>query len=72
MDESTRDETMGWYLLLYSAGRFVIEFLRGDSARGFIGALSTSQFIGLFLIAAGIIVLIQVKKNGKAKKEAVL
>lgn len=72
MDESTRDETMGWYLLLYSAGRFVIEFLRGDTIRGFVGVLSTSQFIGLFLIAAGIIVLIQVKRNEKAKKEAVL
>lgn len=72
MDESTRDETMGWYLLLYSAGRFVIEFLRGDTIRGFVGVLSTSQFIGLFLIAAGIIVLVQVKRNEKAKKEAVL
>ena len=42
------------YLMLYSAGRFVIEFTRNDD-RGFIGALSTSQFIGIFMFIAGAI-----------------
>lgn len=41
------------YLILYSAGRFALEFLRGDTGRGFIGALSTSQFIAVFLFFAG-------------------
>ncbi len=42
------------YLLGYSVSRFLIEFVRGDSSRGFVfgGALSTSQFIGLFLLVA--------------------
>ena len=45
------------YLIFYSAGRFIIEFWRGDLARGAIGPLSTSQFIGLFTLAAGIAIL---------------
>ncbi|MBQ9065571.1 MAG: prolipoprotein diacylglyceryl transferase [Blautia sp.] len=35
------------YLVLYSIGRFLIEFLRGDPERGTIGPLSTSQAISL-------------------------
>ena len=42
------------YLILYSIGRFCIEFLRGDLARGHVGALSTSQFIGIFMVLLGI------------------
>ncbi len=40
------------YLLLYGSARFVIEFYRGDAARGtvFGGALSTSQFIAALLV----------------------
>ncbi len=41
------------YLILYGVGRFGIEFLRNDS-RGAVGALSTSQFISIFIVAAGI------------------
>jgi phosphatidylglycerol---prolipoprotein diacylglyceryl transferase len=41
------------YLVLYSAGRFFIEFFR-DDYRGSIGALSTSQFIALFTLAIGL------------------
>jgi phosphatidylglycerol:prolipoprotein diacylglycerol transferase len=39
------------YVLFYSAARFVIEFYRGDAARGnvFGGALSTSQFLAILL-----------------------
>jgi phosphatidylglycerol:prolipoprotein diacylglycerol transferase len=39
------------YTFLYAAGRFVIEFFRGDADRGFVfgGLLSTSQFIALVL-----------------------
>ncbi len=42
----------GCYLLFYSVGRFLIEFLR-DDPRGAVGGLSTSQFISLFIFAAG-------------------
>ena len=43
----------GCYLLFYSIGRFLIEFLRSDP-RGDVGILSTSQFISLFIFAAGV------------------
>ncbi len=39
------------YLAVYSGYRFILEFFRGDRIRGFVGVLSTSQFIALFLIA---------------------
>ena len=45
------------YLILYSMGRFVMEFFRGDLIRGTVGSLTTSQFISLFAAAAGVIML---------------
>lgn len=43
------------YMVLYAVGRFFIEMLRSDS-RGDIGALSTSQFISVIILAlAGIL-----------------
>ena len=39
------------WVLLYSIGRFCVEFLRADE-RGSVGVLSTSQFIALFCIPA--------------------
>lgn len=41
------------YLILYSLGRFVLEFFRGDLVRGSVGVLSTSQFISIFLFVIG-------------------
>lgn len=41
------------YLIFYSIGRFCIEFFRGDLLRGNVGTLSTSQFISIFVAAAG-------------------
>lgn len=40
------------YLTLYSVVRFLLEFLRGDTDRGFLGPLSTSQVIGLVALGA--------------------
>ncbi len=51
------------YLLIYSAMRFVIEFWRGDSYRGFILGLSTSQFIGIFLFVFALIIIFRKRKN---------
>ncbi|MBR2764792.1 MAG: prolipoprotein diacylglyceryl transferase [Blautia sp.] len=45
------------YLINYSAGRFLVEFLRGDPYRGTVGPLSTSQFIAVFTLAGGIFLL---------------
>lgn len=41
------------YLILYSVGRFLVEFLRNDP-RGNVGILSTSQFISLFTFIIGL------------------
>ena len=54
-------ETAAAYLIFYSAGRFVLEFFRGDLARGSVGVLSTSQFISVFTFLAGIVLLVQRK-----------
>jgi len=52
------------YGLMYAVGRFVLEFLRGDAARGSVFFLSTSQFISLLVVIACVIALI-VDKNGR-------
>lgn len=51
-----------WYLLLYGVGRFFVEFMRNDP-RGSVGNLSTSQFISIFIIAAGLGMLVWCKKK---------
>jgi len=62
-------EVLGLYLTLYSIGRFIVEFFRGDTIRGQIGILSTSQFIGIFAAAAGLIILIVQRHNGRLVEE---
>ena len=57
------------YLILYAVLRFVLEFYRGDVARGsvFAGALSTSQFIAIlvvFLTLAALPVIAKRKPEG--------
>ena len=47
------EDTAGWYLMLYSIGRFFIEFIRGDLIRGQIGIFSTSQVFALFTFLLG-------------------
>ena len=51
------------YLILYSFGRFIIEFFRGDLIRGSIGMFSTSQFISIFVFIFGIILWFQKSKK---------
>lgn len=53
-----KGQVAGFYLTFYSAGRFVLEFFRGDLERGAIGPLSTSQFIAIFLFLIGITIII--------------
>ena len=47
------------YVALYSTARFVIEFFRGDLARGFFfgGAISTSQIIAFVLLGFSVFAL---------------
>lgn len=54
----------GVYLILYSVGRFFVEFLR-DDPRGNVGSLSTSQFIAVFMLAAGAAVLTVCLRDGR-------
>ena len=60
----------GFYLIFYSIGRFILEFYRGDLERGNVGSLSTSQFIAIFTLIAGILLVagtqIMAKKGVKA------
>lgn len=55
-----RSDGVAFYLCYYAVVRFLLEYLRYDDAeRGFIGFLSTSQFISLFIFAAGILLFIK-------------
>lgn len=54
--------TTGWYFVGYGVWRFIIEFFRSDD-RGAVGALSTSQFIGIFIVLAGAALLLLVRRG---------
>ena len=63
--ERFRGETSCLYMMLYAVGRFLVEFLRGDTVRGFVGTLSTSQFISIIIFVVGAALwVILLKKNG--------
>ena len=51
--ERKKGRVFSLYLIIYSIGRFLIEFLRGDP-RGSVSIFSTSQFISLFIVIIGI------------------
>ena len=53
------------YIIFYSVFRFFIEFLRGDNIRGYIFIFSTSQFLSIFLLPTGILLLIISLKTRK-------
>ena len=52
--ERKQGRVFSLYMIIYSLGRFAIEFIR-DDPRGNVGVLSTSQFISLFIVLIGII-----------------
>lgn len=56
------------YVALYALARFLIEFFRGDQ-RGFVfnGVLSTSQFIGILMLAVAIIGLILLRRRARLR-----
>jgi len=57
--------TVSLYAALYSVLRFVLEFYRGDLARGIYGPFSTSQYISLalFIVSAALIFMIAKKRK---------
>ncbi len=62
-DEKYRRMTGGLYIVLYSIGRFMIEFLRGDAERGAVGILSTSQFIAVLTLLFGLFIVLRTRKR---------
>ena len=57
------------YLILYSIGRFILEYFRGDLGRGSVGMLSTSQFISIFTVIAGIALFVVSGRKGSIETE---
>jgi len=53
------------YLILYSAGRFVLEFFRGDEGRGSFLIFSTSQWIAIALTLTAGVILYRIRKSWK-------
>lgn len=45
------------YIITYSIGRFFLEYFRGDLERGSVGVLSTSQFIAIFTLLIGFVMM---------------
>ncbi|MBP3610344.1 MAG: prolipoprotein diacylglyceryl transferase [Lachnospiraceae bacterium] len=63
-------QVAGCYLVFYSIGRFFLEFLRNDP-RGNVNSLSTSQFISLFILLAGVGTILFCGYLGKKRASAV-
>ncbi len=58
------------YMLTYSVGRYLIEYLRNDE-RGAIGPFSTSQFFSLIIFAVGVLFFVLVLIKGEDVDSAV-
>ena len=63
-----RGRLLWLYLLIYPIYRFILEFFRGDTYRGFIGFLSTSQIVSVILavISAAVLIVKHNKENSRA------
>jgi phosphatidylglycerol:prolipoprotein diacylglycerol transferase len=59
------------YMILYGAGRFMLEYLRGDIARGFVikDLLSHSQLIALLIIAGVMMIYYRWSKRNSIADE---
>lgn len=56
--------TLAVYLMLYSVGRFVLEFFRGDHGeRVSVGALSIAQFISIPIFILGLALIVATRKK---------
>ena len=58
-------EIFGWYLVLYSTARFIVEFFRNHE-QSLIAALSLTQWIAFGLFALGSALLIRVRQAALA------
>ncbi|MBQ3842836.1 MAG: prolipoprotein diacylglyceryl transferase [Ruminiclostridium sp.] len=51
--DKLKGRLLSLYLIAYGIFRFLIEYFRGDTYRGFIFGMSTSQFISIFAVIGG-------------------
>ena len=65
--KTANGQVAGCYLILYSIVRSVMEVFRGDTERGHVGILSTSQFIAIFVFLYGVWLLWDSTKKQRAK-----
>lgn len=49
LEDWKQKNIVGIYLLIYSIGRFILEFFRGDAARGILNGISFSQLISILI-----------------------
>ena len=64
--QQTAGNVFAWYLLIYGAGRFIIEQLRQDSL--YLGTMRVSQWLSLALcIAAALVLVYRVCKASKKR-----
>ena len=62
---------LGWYLLLYSSFRFVVEFFRADQARPLLGdAISATQWVAIGLALLGAALLLHSRRREAAPTAA--
>lgn len=61
-----KEKLINIYLIAYPVARFCFEFLRGDSYRGSLGSMSTSQIISIILIVLSVTLLIRNKIKNKS------
>jgi phosphatidylglycerol:prolipoprotein diacylglycerol transferase len=57
------------WMALYGAERFLLEFLRGDP-RGFLGPLSTSQWLALASIACSVVLYVSTRRGAPSSPTA--
>lgn len=63
-----RGTVVSGYLVLYGIGRFVLEFWRSDP-RGSLARLSTSQWISIFTVSAGILLAVHIRRKAPVTQE---
>lgn len=64
-----KGNTGALYFILYGVGRFIVECFRNDD-RGTVGILSTSQFISIFFVLAGVVIFVwNAKRQQKDKPD---
>ena len=58
-----RGHLFALYLLAYAAGRFLLEFLRGDAIRGALFGVSASQWISAVVIIVASVYFIRIRRT---------